>query len=96
MRNMKIKKTGRWRRRIKWAIPIGILLIVAMTMAANYTVEYATDSLVYKEPASIPYNKVGLLLGTSKTLRSGTPSAFANGGTNNKLLRPPDACRREA
>lgn len=70
MRNMKIKKTGRWRRRIKWAIPIGILLIVAMTMAANYTVEYATDSLVYKEPASIPYNKVGLLLGTSKTLRS--------------------------
>lgn len=47
-----------------------------MTMAANYTVEYATDSLVYKEPASIPYNKVGLLLGTSKTLRSGNPNQY--------------------
>ena len=36
---MKIKKTGKWKRRIKWAIPIGILLIVAMIVVANYTVE---------------------------------------------------------
>lgn len=76
MSKIKTKKTGRWKRRLKWAVPIGILLIVAMTMAANYIVEYTTDSLVYKDPVSIPYNKVGLLLGTSKTLRSGNPNQY--------------------
>lgn len=54
------------RRIIKWGIPSGIILIVAITIIANYTVEHKTDTLIYKDAATIPCNKTGLLLGTSK------------------------------
>ena len=64
------------RRIIKWGIPSGIILIVAITIIANYTVEHKTDTLIYKDAATIPCNKTGLLLGTSKTLRSGAPNQY--------------------
>lgn len=49
---MKTTKVHKWRKRIKWIIPTGIVLIVAMIIAANYTVEHATDALVYKNLTS--------------------------------------------
>lgn len=56
------------RRIIEWGIPSGIILIVAITIIANYTVEHKTDTLIYKDAALLsPGNKTGLLLGTSKT-----------------------------
>ena len=64
------------RRIIEWGIPSGIILIVAITIIANYTVEHKTDTLIYKDAATIPCNKTGLLLGTSKTLRSGAPNQY--------------------
>ena len=64
------------RRTIEWGIPSGIILIVAITIIANYTVEHKTDTLIYKDAATIPCNKTGLLLGTSKTLRSGAPNQY--------------------
>ena len=45
-------------------------------MAANYVVEYNTEEFVYKDLTAIPYNKAGLLLGTSKTLKSGLPNQY--------------------
>lgn len=64
------------RRIIEWGIPSGIILIVAITIIANCTVEHKTDTLIYKDAATIPCNKTGLLLGTSKTLRSGAPNQY--------------------
>ena len=64
------------RRIIKWGIPSGIILIVAITIIANYTVEHKTDTLIYKDASTILCNKTGLLLGTSKTLRSGAPNQY--------------------
>lgn len=69
-----MKKPGKlhkWQRRIKWAVPTGFILIAAIIVAANYVVEYNTEEFVYKDLTAIPYNKAGLLLGTSKTLKSG-------------------------
>lgn len=69
-----MKKPGKlhkWQRRIKWAVPTGLILIAAIIVAANYVVEYNTEEFVYKDLTAIPYNKAGLLLGTSKTLKSG-------------------------
>jgi SanA protein len=51
-------------------------LIFVFIIIANYKVEKATDNLFYHDLRSIPYNKVGLLLGTSKLLRSGKPNQY--------------------
>ena len=74
-----MKKPGKlhkWQRRIKWAVPTGFILIAAIIVAANYVVEYNTEEFVYKDLTAIPYNKAGLLLGTSKTLKSGLPNQY--------------------
>ena len=74
-----MKKPGKlhkWQRRIKWAVPTGFILIAAIIVAANYVVEYNTEEFVYKAITAIPYNKAGLLLGTSKTLKSGLPNQY--------------------
>ena len=47
------------RRIIKWGIPSGIILIVAITIIANYTVEHKTDTLIYKDAATTPAIKRG-------------------------------------
>lgn len=74
-----MKKPGKlhkWQKRIKWAVPTGFILIAAIIVAANYVVEYNTEEFVYKDLTAIPYNKAGLLLGTSKTLKSGLPNQY--------------------
>ena len=56
------------RRIIKWGIPSGIILIVAITIIANYTVEHKTDTLIYKDAATIPKPSVRVLpISTFKT-----------------------------
>jgi len=74
------------RRIIEWGISSGIILIVAITIIANYTVEHKTDTLIYKDAATIPCNKTGLLLGTSKTLRSGAVLPISTFKTGYRLL----------
>lgn len=69
-------KSHKWIRRIKWAIPTGLLLVAAIILSANCIVEYKTETLIYNDIDSIPYDKAGLLLGTSKTLRSGNPNQY--------------------
>ncbi len=54
----------------------GLLLAVLAIVMANRVVEQSTASEVYRDVATIPHNKAGLLLGTSKTLRSGAPNLY--------------------
>ncbi len=58
-----------------------ILLIVAVLSVffvwfANYRVESTTTDKVYNDIDKVPYNKVGMLLGSSKYLRGGTINPY--------------------
>lgn len=68
--------SSKWIIRLKWTILIGIFLIFAIIFCANYSVVHATDEYVYEDISSVPRNKAGLLLGTSKLLRSGQPNEY--------------------
>ncbi len=70
---MKTKKTIRI---ISGSILGIVVLLSLIIIGANHTVEHTTSAQVYQDTASIPYNKTGLLLGTSKTLRSGRPNLY--------------------
>jgi len=66
-------------KRLKWIIPVSVVCIVTVILIANVVIENRTNSLVYNEVNNIPHNKTGLLLGTSKYLKSGQPNRyFAN------------------
>ncbi len=66
-------------KKIKWFIFFAIIVIVAIVWYANSVINNNTSKLVYDDTTKIPYNKVGLLLGTSKILNSGQPNQyFAN------------------
>lgn len=55
---------------------VGAILILIVIAAAEYTVQRATDGRVYDDPALVPANRVGLLLGTSRTVESGAPNGY--------------------
>lgn len=66
-------------KKIKWFLIITIIVIVAVVWIANSVINNNTSALVYDDTTQIPYNKVALLLGTSKNLNSGQPNQyFAN------------------
>lgn len=72
----KLIKSSKWARRIKWSILIGAVLIFAVIVCANYAVRHTAKAFIYQNINSIPQNKAGLLLGTSKLLRSGLPNQY--------------------
>ena len=72
----KLIKSSKWARRIKWSILIGAVLIFAGIVCANYAVRHTAKAFIYQNIDSIPQNKAGLLLGTSKLLRSGLPNQY--------------------
>lgn len=67
------------KKKIIWT---GIILIVALLVvvfSANTIIECSTDDYIYSDLEGVPYNKVGLVLGTSRYLRDGSPNQyFAN------------------
>lgn len=55
----------------------GLLLVVgAFTVYANVWVERAAEGRIYTDVDSIPYNRVGLLLGTNPMNRLGRPNSY--------------------
>lgn len=72
----KLIKSSKWARRIKWSILTGAILIFAVIVCANYAVRHTAKAFIYQNIDSIPQNKAGLLLGTSKLLRSGLPNQY--------------------
>ncbi|MEM6684858.1 MAG: ElyC/SanA/YdcF family protein [Bacteroidota bacterium] len=67
--NLHIKKWGKY---VAWLF---VLLIVGI-VSCNLYVEFSTQGKTFNNTADIPENKVGLLLGTSKYLRSGQINLF--------------------
>ena len=55
---------------------IGAALFVAVTIAANVTVNRHSAGRCYSDTDSIPHRRVGLLLGTSKLTRRGTVNLY--------------------
>ncbi|HET6557138.1 MAG TPA: ElyC/SanA/YdcF family protein [Prolixibacteraceae bacterium] len=56
---------------IKWFILSGMAFVLVIILVSNHTINSKTKALIFTETSSIPVNKTGLLLGTSKYLKSG-------------------------
>ena len=65
----------KWLKTMAWAAAGAVLATVAVS-AAGYAVQRSTDGRVYASPGEVPANRAGLLLGTSRTVRSGRPNAY--------------------
>jgi SanA protein len=63
-------------KKLKWIIAFLFILVLAIITIANNKIEKSTNGLVYNDLIQIPNNKVGLLLGTAKLLKSGQPSPY--------------------
>ncbi len=63
------------RKLLKFGLKIGIL-IVAVIFISNVYVEQKAKGKTYNSVNDIPYNKVGLVLGTSKYVASGRVNLF--------------------
>lgn len=64
-------------RKIMWylLIIVGVCIIIGIPMS-NYIIESYGNKKVYSDVLSIPYNRVGLLLGTSSTLSNGNNNLY--------------------
>jgi len=61
---------------LKWFTATAFIIIVILIIFANNSIEKSTKTEVYSSLKYIPANRVGLLLGTSKTQRSGKPNKY--------------------
>ena len=61
----------RRRKIIKWAMISGIILSLFFLIFANCRVNQQAKELIFEDIELLPENKVGVLLGTSKFLKSG-------------------------
>jgi len=63
-------------KKITLVFLIFTIIIISIVLSADNTIERSTDSFVYNDLKLIPHNRVGLLLGTSKLLRSGLSNQY--------------------
>lgn len=63
-------------KKLKWIVLICVIILISAIWIANNLIEKSTDTLVFNDLKQIPHNKVGLLLGTSKFLKSGLPNLY--------------------
>ena len=66
---MRNKKMGK--KILMGILLLGVVVSVVFVVCANYRIDKQTEKSVFGDIESIPENKVGLLLGTSKLLKSG-------------------------
>lgn len=59
------------KKKLKWIALSGIILLIAIVWLSNKRIDLVTNKLVSCKLSNTPQNKVGLLLGTSKYLKSG-------------------------
>ena len=67
---------NRWRKTICWLVGIGAAISIFLLFYAGWRVEHDSEGFTYGNIQEVPFNKVGLLLGTSKHLRSGQPNRY--------------------
>ncbi len=53
-----------------------LLIILFSVWTAEKLIQKNTEQFTYSDSEDIPYNKVGLLLGTAKTLSNGAPNLY--------------------
>ena len=63
-------------KRVGWALLALAFVAFGAIFVANRTVEQDTAPMIFSDITEVPHNKAGLLLGTSKTLRSGMPNQY--------------------
>ena len=63
-------------KKLKWILAISLILVITVVWAADYRINKTTNDYVFSDISKIQHNKVGLLLGTSKYLRSGQPNQY--------------------
>lgn len=72
----------KWLLRIVYALLALIAVFIAFTVAVNLNVEYRAKDRLYNNISRVPYNRVGLLLGTSPLNRYGRPNSYFNNRIN--------------
>jgi len=55
---------------------VGVVLLGIVIFISNQIVEYTANEKLYNSTENIPYNRVGLLLGTIKTLKNGKSNLY--------------------
>ena len=63
-------------KRIKIILTVLILIATGSVIVCNIVINKTTDNLIYNDVNLIPHNKVGLILGTSKYLKSGQKNMY--------------------
>ena len=53
-----------------------LLLLIILPLSCYYSVVYMASDRIYEDIKSIPYNDVGLLLGTGPQTRTGKPNSY--------------------
>jgi len=71
----KLLKSINWRKAIL-AASLFAACSIALMWWADRRIESDTDNAVFTVAEDVPYNRVGLLLGTSQYLRSGRPNLY--------------------
>jgi SanA protein len=61
---------------IKWLFVLGLTVSVVLIVYMNFRINQKTKNFVFDSVEFIPENTVGLLLGTSKLLKAGTPNQY--------------------
>lgn len=65
------------RRKIIWYGILALVPIVLITVfTCNYIIDKTAKGKIFTDTKTIPYNRVGLLLGTSKKLGNGYPNLY--------------------
>jgi SanA protein len=77
----------RWKawRHINWRfrfVLIAAVLVVALVLAANVIITIYARDLTYNDVSAIPYNKVGMVPGTSKHIHGGKPNQYFDNRIN--------------
>lgn len=57
-------------------IPLLLIVLVITIYVCNRTIQKNSETYIYSTVSDIPYNKVGLLLGTSPKLKSGKANLY--------------------
>lgn len=72
-RKINYRKT---KKNVFWSLLGFVLLSTSMIFYADYRISSSVKNKIYDDIHQIPYNKAGLLLGTSKQLKSGQENLY--------------------
>lgn len=71
----KIRKLNRWKKLFLF-LGFSLLSLILFILFANWRISVYGKNLVYNSVEKIPYNKVGLVLGTSRKLANGRKNLY--------------------